>query len=195
MATQRGAAETNQLQQNVEEQLSRLVTQLQDLEENREELDDDEYEEFKSDTVDQLKEFQAQLDKMSEGNMTLVDRFGAVQLAIQAAISSAFKAPEVIRLFAKRDNSSLRDRLGALQTQQKLGKISEDQYRAQVCEVLVALKKLGDKISAQEEAFLAAHRSEAVSNFDTATNELGSDAKAAIESTASAQNQRAGISN
>ena len=55
MATQRGAAETNQLQQNVEEQLSRLVTQLQDLEENREELDDDEYEEFKSDTVDQLK--------------------------------------------------------------------------------------------------------------------------------------------
>jgi Beta-catenin-interacting protein ICAT len=76
-------------------------------------------------------------------SFSLLSSFGSVQLAIQAAISSAFKAPEVIRLFAKRDNSSLRDRLSALSASQKLGKISEDQYNAQASEVLLALKKLG----------------------------------------------------
>jgi len=34
--------------------------------------------------------------------MTLVDEFGGMQLAIQAAVSEAFKTPEVIKMFAKK---------------------------------------------------------------------------------------------
>jgi hypothetical protein len=51
----RGAEENNQLQRNVEEQLTRLVTQLADCDEFRDDLDDDEYDEFKADTLEQLK--------------------------------------------------------------------------------------------------------------------------------------------
>ena len=53
--TSRGSAETEKLKQNLNDQLERLVQQLQDLEECREDLDDDEYEETKKETLDQLQ--------------------------------------------------------------------------------------------------------------------------------------------
>lgn len=70
---------------------------------------------MRKDTLQQLKEFQNSLTKMLKGNITLVDEFGSVQLAIQAAVSSAFRTPEVIQMFAKKDNNSLRNRLISLQ--------------------------------------------------------------------------------
>ena len=77
----------------------------------RSELDADEYEETKRETLDQLEEFNRSLTKMKTGNMTLIDSLNSMQLAIQAAISSAFKTPEVIRLFAKKQPDQLRIRL------------------------------------------------------------------------------------
>ncbi|XP_014938615.1 protein LZIC isoform X2 [Prionailurus viverrinus] len=113
----RGKTETSKLKQNLEEQLDRLMQQLQDLEECREELDTDEYEETKKETLEQLSEFNDSLKKIMSGNMTLVDELSGMQLAIQAAISQAFKTPEVIRLFAKKQPGQLRTRLAeALET-------------------------------------------------------------------------------
>lgn len=85
----------------------------------------------KKDTIAQLKQFDAQLKKMVQGNMGLVTELASYQLAIQvrtlyhlliskipsitcsfnsplfffhkAAVSSAFQTPEVIRAFAKRE--------------------------------------------------------------------------------------------
>ena len=54
-AASRGAAETDQLLENVQQQLDRLVIQLQDCEELREELDDDEYAETREDTLRQMQ--------------------------------------------------------------------------------------------------------------------------------------------
>lgn len=109
-----------------------------------------------------------------------------MQLATQAAISQAFKTPEVIKLFALKQPSQLRQRLDQLQVrnthrrpvgpfllvfrgrhflldqggplwmrrlrppppQQRdktLGKISKAQAQQQGLEVLIALKRLGDK--------------------------------------------------
>ena len=77
----------------------------------RADLDEDEYEETKSETLEQLKEFNESLMKMRGGNMTLVNELNRMQLAIQAAISEAFKTPEVIRMFAKKQPGQLRQRL------------------------------------------------------------------------------------
>ncbi|XP_023071066.1 protein LZIC [Piliocolobus tephrosceles] len=110
----RGKTETSKLKQNLEEQLDRLMQQLQDLEECREELDTDEYEETKKETLEQLSEFNDSLKKIMSGNMTLIDELSGMQLAIQAAISQAFKTPEVIRLFAKKQPGQLRTRLAEL---------------------------------------------------------------------------------
>tara|TARA_R110002050_G_scaffold210110_1_gene346072 strand:- start:146 stop:355 length:210 start_codon:yes stop_codon:yes gene_type:complete len=57
---------------------------LRDLEELREDLDDDEYDEQKKETIEQLKEFQITLKKMMSGDMSLVDELGAVQLVLFA---------------------------------------------------------------------------------------------------------------
>lgn len=43
-------------------------------------LDDDEYEESKEDTVEQLKEFQESLKTAADGDMSLVDSVGAMNL-------------------------------------------------------------------------------------------------------------------
>ena len=78
-------------------------------------MEDDEYEETKQETLDQLKEFQESLNHLVEGNVSLVDEIGSMQLAIQAAVSQAFKTPEVIRLFAKREPGQLRERIAGEQ--------------------------------------------------------------------------------
>lgn len=82
----------------------------------RGDLDADEYEETKTETLEQLKEFNASLAKMKGGDMTLVNELNRMQLAIQAAISEAFKTPEVIRMFAKKQPGQLRQRLGEVCT-------------------------------------------------------------------------------
>lgn len=144
----RGKTETSKLKQNLEEQLDRLMQQLQDLEECREELDGDEYEETKKETLEQLSEFNDSLKKIMSGNMTLVDELSGMQLAIQAAISQAFKTPEVIRLFAKKQPGQLRTRLAEMDRDLMVGKLERDLHTQQKVEILTALRKLGEKVVA-----------------------------------------------
>eukprot|EP00753_Platysulcus_tardus_P022654 PLAT9864.1.p3 GENE.PLAT9864.1~~PLAT9864.1.p3 ORF type:complete len:191 (+),score=109.55 PLAT9864.1:1051-1623(+) len=150
----RGASETERLRRNIEEQLERLLSQMEDLEEMKEELEDEEYEEGMADTREQLQEFKTMLDKMVEGDMTLVDELGSVQLAIQAAISNAFKTPEVIKLFARKQPDALRVRLTQLQRDKTLGKLDDASAAAASREVLLALQKLGEELTPEEEALL-----------------------------------------
>jgi len=76
----RGKDETARLQQNVEEQMQRLLAQLEDLEANKDSLEKTEYDEMYNDTIDQLNDFKASLEKMMAGNMTLVDSLSGIQL-------------------------------------------------------------------------------------------------------------------
>ena len=46
-----------------------------------------------------------------KGDMTLMDNLSVMKLAVRAAISEAFKTPEVIRMFASRRPGELRQRL------------------------------------------------------------------------------------
>uniref|UniRef100_A0A8C1IR59 Leucine zipper and CTNNBIP1 domain containing n=1 Tax=Cyprinus carpio TaxID=7962 RepID=A0A8C1IR59_CYPCA len=188
----RGASETSKLRQNMEEQLDRLMQQLQDLEECsyinnfflyifffycREELEEEEYEETKKETLEQLSEFNESLKKLMSGNMTLVDELGGMQLAIQAAISQAFKTPEVIRLFAKKQPGQLRTRLAEMDRDVMVGKLPRDVYTQQKVEILTALRKLGEKLTTEDEAFLAANASSTLSHFEKVTASLGSEDK------------------
>ncbi|XP_037586688.1 protein LZIC [Cebus imitator] len=66
--------------------------------------------------------------------------------AIQAAISQAFKTPEVIRLFAKKQPGQLRTRLAEMDRDLMVGKLERDLYTQQKVEILTALRKLGEKV-------------------------------------------------
>ncbi|DAA21315.1 TPA: leucine zipper and CTNNBIP1 domain containing-like [Bos taurus] len=89
----RGKTETSKLKQNLEEQLDRLMQQLQDLEECREELDTDEYEETKKETLEQLSEFNDSLKKIMSGNMTLVDELSGMQLRATPSLRDLLSLP------------------------------------------------------------------------------------------------------
>ncbi|XP_032904406.1 protein LZIC [Amblyraja radiata] len=169
----RGKSETSKLKQNLEEQLDRLMQQLQDLDECREELELEEYEETKQETLEQLSEFNESLKKIMSGDMTLVDELSGMQLAIQAAISQAFKTPEVIRMFAKKQPGQLRTRLAEMDRDVIVGKLPRDVYMQQKVEILTALRKLEEKLTPDEEAFLLTNASTALSHFEKVSGGLG----------------------
>jgi len=171
----RGKSETEKLKHNLEEQLDRLLNQLKDLEECREDLDDDEYEETKRETLEQMQEFEETLKKMVAGNMSLVDQLNGMQLAIQAAISEAFKTPEVIRMFAKKQPDQLRQKLAQMQRDVNLGKLAEIAYTQQGVEILTALKKLGETLTPAEMEFLEKNSNAALNKFEEVTGDVGSE--------------------
>lgn len=170
----RGQSETSKLRERLEEQLDRLVAQLSDLEECRAELDADEYEETKADTLEQMREFQQSLARIVSGDMTLVDQLSGVQLAIQAAISEAFRTPEVIRMFARRQPDQLRERLGQLEREAKTGRLAD--VAPQKLEILAALRKLGARLLPEEELYLEAHAGRALLDFDRVADDATADA-------------------
>lgn len=161
----------------MEGQLDRLMQQLQDLEECREELDEEEYEETKKETLEQLSEFNDSLKKIMTGDMTLVDELSGMQLATQAAISQAFKTPEVIRLFAKKQPEQLRTRLAEMDRDVIVGKLPRDVYTQQKMEILTALRKLGEKLASEDETFLTENATATLSQFEKVTANLGSEDK------------------
>jgi hypothetical protein len=63
---------------------------------------------------------------------------------------------------------------------QKLGKMSREAYIAQAVEILGALKKLGEELSASEAAFLAENMNAAMAAFDKTSNQLGSFPRASL---------------
>jgi len=121
--------------------------------------------------LEQLEEFSQSLSKLMSGDMTLVDELGAMQLAIQAAISQAFQTPEVIRLFAKKQPSALRIRLAEIERDSKIGKLSLEIYIQQKVEILIALRKLGDSLQTDEISFLHNNASDALKEFERVTDD------------------------
>lgn len=138
MAAKEGKDATGQLLQNIQDQLNRLISQLSDLEEMKADLDEDEYTSTKADTLQQLKEFERSLQKTLAGNLSLVDSLSAVRLAIQGAISNAFKTPEVIRMFANKQPVQLRFKLAELQREHKLKNVDKLSFTSQVTHALIA---------------------------------------------------------
>ena len=168
----RGDVETSKLKANIEDQLNRLLTQLSDLEELKDDLDNDEYEQTREDTMSQLNDFQISLQKILEGNITLVNDIDNVQLRIQEAIREAFKSPEVTKLFVKKENGALRRKLASLDEDKKLGRITTEQYEELSKEIIVALDKLGEELSVGEKQMLE-NRTRDMSRFKSANDTVG----------------------
>lgn len=108
-------------------------------------------------------------------------------MAIQAAISDAFKTPEVIGMFTQKQPGQLRQRLLQLDQSVKLRKITPEAYNDQRVEVLSALRKLGEKLDASEVQFLEQHMTSAMRDFEEANNEIGAGTQTGLLSLASAQ--------
>lgn len=182
----RGEVETETLRQRVEYRLQGLCTQLRDLEENREVLDEDEYSYLKETTIEQLKECERQVELHQSGDMTLVDHISQIQLTIQHAVSEAFKTPEVLQMFADKQPQQLRSRLEDLEREQQLARVGQTEYNAKKLEILLALNKLGQPLAGDETEFIialssAGSRVEAPQDKDVDAASLLSHAKETLQ--------------
>lgn len=162
--------ETARLKEMVEGQLHRLLCQLKDLDECKDDLTEDEIRETRSETMEELKEFQENLDRMIKGDMTLMDELGALRLATIAAINEAFKTPDIIRMFSSRQTDELRMQLTKLQEAYHLNHIRRDQYEERATEILTALKSLNEPLSDEEAAFLSQQMTHRFSGFQESSN-------------------------
>ena len=158
-------------------------------------MEAEEWESTRVETLKQLEEFNASLSRMmarsrvlcacvccsaagltlvlclpcattQAGDVTLVDTLGGMKLAIQAAVSQAFKTPEVIKLFALAQPAQLRHKLEQVQRDKRLGKLAKQVAEEQELEVLAALRRLGDPLSAEEQAFLQSNMTAAMAAFE-----------------------------
>ena len=57
----------------------------------REDLEDDEYEDTKNETLEQLKEFNESLNRMKEGDLSLVDDLNSVQLVCKISMIDTYR--------------------------------------------------------------------------------------------------------
>lgn len=170
----RGKNETDILHKNLLGQLDRLIDQLKDIEECKDDMSSEEYSETKQETLDQLNELNASAGKFKEGNLSLVDDVNSIQLAIQAAISQAFQTPEVIQMFAKKQHLQLRQRLADIEQNLKLGKTIDIQLAiVQKVEILCALQKLNEKLTAEENEFLQTNKNNNMKQFEVASSNIG----------------------
>jgi ElaB/YqjD/DUF883 family membrane-anchored ribosome-binding protein len=71
---------TEQLRRNIQDQLNRLVSQLEDLENEKGSLEVEEYEEMRGETLEEMKVFEKQMEMMLSGDTTLVTEFQAAKL-------------------------------------------------------------------------------------------------------------------
>jgi hypothetical protein len=90
---------------------------------------------------------------MVSGNISLVDQIGSVQLAIQSAIRTS-TSPEILNMFLKKENGSLRSKLAILESDFRLGRISVDSYNSQALEIIKLLEKLKEPLSPSEQEIL-----------------------------------------
>ena len=75
------SVEGDALRNNLHAQLDRLLEQLTDLDQIKGDMDADEYNEARQDTVDQLEEFSKSLEKMKSGQsgLSLLDDVQRIQ--------------------------------------------------------------------------------------------------------------------
>ena len=179
----RGKFETAQLKKNIQTQLDRLLMQMSDLEKFKDEFDSkEEWLEEKKETEQQLKEFKDFLDRTLKGDMTLVDEFSSIQLAIQATVANAFKTPDIIRAFAKKEPDQLRQKLSQLTRDMKTKKLNKKIYQQQSYEICLALQKLGTKLNNNELNIIKEYESKGMSaaSKNLQSNDILNNAKTQI---------------
>jgi hypothetical protein len=93
-------SKTSKTQKILIKKLQKFFDTLKDLEEEKNELEQEEIDLIKQETIEQMEEFEKTLSKLTSGDMSLMNELGKMRLAMQLSVSEAFQTPEVISMFA-----------------------------------------------------------------------------------------------
>uniref|UniRef100_A0A336KCU4 CSON012997 protein n=1 Tax=Culicoides sonorensis TaxID=179676 RepID=A0A336KCU4_CULSO len=141
--------------ENLEIQLKRLVTEIKDLEECREELSQDEFNSINQDLIEQIKEFKETLDRLQKGDTTLESKVSQMKSEIKHAIRNAFNTTEMIKMFVEQDSNELVTQLASIEEDFKLKRIQINEMEEKKTKILKRLQKQGYALSEVDTKFLS----------------------------------------
>lgn len=87
--------------------------------------------------------------------------------AIQSAIAAAFKTPEILAMFAKKQPDQLRLKLAQVERDHRIKLLPTASFTQQKIEILMALKKLKQQLSEEESNFLHSNTSQSMKEFES----------------------------
>ena len=131
---------SNSVLANVEAQIARLRSELRDLEEMREELDNEEYETSKAEALVQLDAFAASLAKLQ---------------SVAATTAPAIISGGAVTLAKNNEKASIRSRIATLEADCRLRKITRKALLEEAGELLQSLSKIDDLSPAEKTLLLA----------------------------------------
>lgn len=158
----------------------------------KDDLEPEEYEETRTETLKELEAFNDSLQEMMDGNMDLVSELSKMQLSIRKKIKATSTGTKILSKLQKEAPATLRVKLANIRRDFKLKKISEEMYREKSVNILCGLKRLGAKLDSEEEALLDSD-TQLRSLFQKASGaSLGTAAAASVIATATTEIKRAG---
>ena len=131
------------MENNLNEQIFRLQTQLDDLKVALEEgdIDEDEYLTEKEETVKELEEYEAKLSKLKESQGGESDNHSSNK----SGVTEQMKEREAL---------SIRSKLCALEEERRLKRCNEEEFYKKTKENIILLQKLGVTLSESEKKVL-----------------------------------------
>ncbi|CRK87029.1 CLUMA_CG000816, isoform A [Clunio marinus] len=157
-----------QLIKNLENQLKRLISELEDLEETKHEIDVQEYMELKGEFLDQTKVISEALESMSKGDVSLNSKYSLMKQDLRKAIATSFNTLEIIKIFGFKLESELEKQLNCLKEDYKLRRIGQQEMETKRLEILNKIKIQNEKLLSKEDLdFLEAKTQQELLQLDS----------------------------
>ncbi|KJH47729.1 hypothetical protein DICVIV_06196 [Dictyocaulus viviparus] len=159
------------LVENLQRQLDRLMNQLSDIEEEKPNLDIQEYEEMKLETMDELRDLGRSLEKMTGGDISSTDSLTATRY--KSCYQSNIKDPFSVGSIREKASDSVEAEVDIvmflLNNDFGMQKISEKKFRSLKLEILTALVNLDEELLDEEKMFLHEVKMEDLPRFTLET--------------------------
>lgn len=109
---------------NIKQQTKRLLEQLNELDQLRAELSEEEYGQMKKDTLEELQTFQKSLEEMESGELSLDSEIEKSKAEVMNAIRKNLNTEEARRTFLLCEVDNIRKRIARTENSFQMKKLS-----------------------------------------------------------------------
>ena len=160
------------LASNIDAQIKRLRSQMEDLEEMKDDLDADEYEKMKLDTLEQLAVFESK--RVQTNSLTLLSGAEIERNAKQQDTASKSQASSRITKLKAGSASQIRAEINSLTSFVQMGKMTKKEFDDKVGQLVFSLQKLGERLTEDEVGLLEQVGPNNLKAFEAVSGEVNS---------------------
>lgn len=129
------------LMEYLEIQLHRLIEQLKDLEDCKEELSAEEFDYIKDDALEQVQEFNKSINDYQKKDSSMTNQFTELKGALRQAIGESFNTQDMVDMFGINDAEVLQQ-LIKLEEDYRFNKIDHEAFVNERSQILLKIQDL-----------------------------------------------------